>query len=228
MYTEGKSVWLNGRNLLMVLVGVLVMFITVNALVDSRFQALELSTRAQISDQETLLVKIAEITARNGADEVTESIVRDCSVDERIDFDKLLSRLNSGLSKLELSELERLFGRCGSFFSERKLVMSSRFSREVEIYEDYVNQLSIITGESEQENFPVEEWKKLATEESKQGEYSVDLVRLQGTIINTLLAGNASNSDEILEILNEVKEVQENLSLAKMNSSKIKEGLISL
>ena len=55
----------------------------------------------------------------------------------KVSFDDLLGRLNDGLSRTQLVELERLFGRCGSFTSDRKSVMVSRLAREIEIYENY-------------------------------------------------------------------------------------------
>lgn len=204
------------------------MFWLVSTLVDSRFQELELSTRVKIADQETLLVAIAETTARNGADAVTESIVRDCTVDERDKFDSLLSRLNDGLPHTQLVELERLFGRCGSFFSERKSVMVSRMTREIEIYEDFVDQLSAITDESQLTKFNVSAWHTLAEQEQKQSELFAQLVHLQDQIITNLLEGKAPSSTEIVEILVEVKNVQESLLIAKQQSSVIRADLLSL
>ncbi|MCA9357230.1 hypothetical protein H6784_00515 [Candidatus Nomurabacteria bacterium] len=228
MNTEKKSEWLNVKNILVALVGIIVMYFIVTTLVDLRFQALEIATKVRISDQEALLDKIAEITARNGADSVTESIIKDCSVTERIQFDTLLGHLNNGLDKTELVELERLFGRCGRFFSDRKSVMVSRLSREVEIYSDYVDQLSTITGHSQTTSFPVGEWEALAKAERKQAEYSVELVRLQDAIISTLLLGKNAESEEINEILKQVQEVQTNLYEAKKATIDITNSLSSL
>lgn len=196
------------------LAGVALVYFLVSALVDNRFKELELQTKVQIADQSKLLVTIAETTARNGADVVTESIVKDCAMEERIKFDDLLGRLDKGLAKEQLIELDRLFGRCGNFSADRKSMMVARMSREIEIYEMYVNQLSTITGEDQSELFKVVKWQMLAAEEEKQSDLFRKLVLLQDKIITALLAGNTATSPEIVGILQEVKEVQETLIVA--------------
>ena len=113
--------------------GIALVYFVVSAVVNERLADLQLETKVLISDQETLMVSVAEITARNGADAVTENIIRDCSPTERIRFDELLGSLDRGLYRAELVELERLFGRCGNFFAQRKSVMVSRLQREVEL-----------------------------------------------------------------------------------------------
>ena len=141
------------------LAGIALVYFIVSAAVNERLSDLQLETKILISEQETLLASIAEITARNGADKVTEQIIVDCSTTERIRFDELLGSLNRGLNRSELTELERLFGRCGNFFSQRKSVMVSRFQREVEIYETFVLQLSSLSGNDEIGPHNVSGWK---------------------------------------------------------------------
>ena len=88
-----------------------------------KLEDLKSTLEVQITEQRALLSTIAETTARNGADEVTERVITDCALDERAQFDELLGKLDTGLNRTELVILERLFGRCGSFYSERKSVM---------------------------------------------------------------------------------------------------------
>ena len=216
------------KNIFLLFFSLTIIYLIITSLVNNRFQAIELHTRAQIAEQQTLLATIAEITARNGADSVTEAIVRDCTIKERSVFDDKLGRLDDGLPRTELVELERLFGRCGSFYSERKSVMVARLSREIEIYRDYVDQLSVILGEDMSDDFFVAKWEVLATEESKQSEYFSKLVKLQDEIITALLAGRVASSPEIVEILREVREVQETLLVANKQASNIRSELIAL
>jgi len=220
--------WLNLKNLIALVAGVAFLYLLVNSLVDIRFRELELSTRAQISDQEKLLVTIAETTARNGADKITESIVIDCATDERNRFDTLLDQLNTQLPKSDLVELERLFGRCGTFYSLRKSVMVTRLARETEIYADYVNQLSIITKEDQSEIFKVATWQALTSEERNQSDEFSQLVRLQDRIITALLAGNTADSTQITDILSEVQVVQQALSETKAKANVLKGELSPL
>lgn len=223
-----SQTWKTGKNALVLVLGIAVMYLGVTSLVDKRFNEIEKNTREQIAEQQTLLVAIAEATARNGADAVTESIVRDCSLPERSEFDNLLGRLDAGLSQAQLTELERLFGRCGTFYSERKSVMVSRLSREIEIYDSYVTQLGVIRGEDLSSEFALTDWKNLASEEKKQSELFARLVTLQDNIIATLLTGRSVQSTEIIEILQQVREVQQTLVVANAQASKVRARLIPL
>ncbi len=210
--------WMKIKYVVAAVAGVVCVNLLVTTLVDLRFKELELQTKVQIAEQGKILIAIAETTARNGADVVTESIVKDCALDERVKFDDLLGRLDKGLPKEQLIELDRLFGRCGKFSADRKSMMVSRLSREIEIYDTSVNQLSAITGNDQSEFFKVAKWKMLVSEEKKQSELFTRLVSLQDKIITALLEGKVSTSPEIVAILHEVKEVQETLIVANMQA----------
>lgn len=204
------------------------LYFFLNSIVNEKIEDLTTTLQVQITEQQALLATIAEITARNGADTVTESIVKDCPVDERARFDSLLGTLDVGLAWNQLNELERLFGRCGSFSAQRKSVMVSRLTREIEVYEAYVTQLETLTNESNVEKYNVEKWNALASEEKKQSELFTELVDLQDRIISALLTGKAASSEEIVTILNQVKEKQETLLVANKQAATLRGELISL
>lgn len=197
-------------------------------IVSERLQTFEATSRVQIAEQEALLSTIAETTARNGADSITESIVQDCQIDDRSRFDTLLGSLDNGLQRYELIELERLFDSCGSFYAERKAVMVARFAREIEVYESYVEHLSAITGKDEVEEYQVGAWKNLAAGEKTQSALFSSLVRLQKEIIDALLSGKTASSEEIVTILNEVRETREELLYTKTQTDGIRTGLTAL
>lgn len=226
MRTESKAM----SNLKLVgvcILGVALVYFLVNNLTENRFQNLESQTRLSISQQQALLLTIAETTARNGADAVTEQIVKDCSLSERSTFDTLLGSLDSGLTQKQLVELERLFGRCGGFYSERKSVMVSRLTREIEVYETYVKQLETVLSVSVAGEFQIPQWNKLAQEEQKQSDLFSKLVTKQDQIIITLLSGKSAGSVEIKEILREVNEIQNMLVVTNKQVSNIRAELMS-
>jgi hypothetical protein len=202
-------------------------FLTVSSAND-RLQSLEKNTLELVSEQEAVMIAIAEITARNGADDVTESIIKDCDLPDRGRFDELLSRLNQGLFYNELIELERLFGRCGSFYSERKSIMVSRMDREVDIYKKLVNQLELINGEELSEEYSVSLWTDLVAEEKRQSELFTQLVNIQDKIISILLNGGSANSDEIAIILEEAQNTRDSLAVSKTQSDRLRSELVSL
>lgn len=197
-------------------------------IVTNQTEDLTATITLQLSEQRSLLNTVAEITARNGADQITESIIRDCSVVERTSFDTLLGRLDSGLGRTDLVELDRLFGRCGSFFSERKIVMASRLEREIGVYENYVTQLATLTGQSTETEYQVETWKKLAEQEQMLSEQFSRLVDLQDEIITTLLSGKSRDGEEIQTILREVKDTQDGLIIQNAQTGTTRSELIAI
>lgn len=223
-----KTTWINPKNIVMFLLGVGCMYLFITNMIQARFSDLELQTRVLIKDQQATLAAIAETTARNGADSVTESIIKDCSISERSRFDELLNGLNNNLAMSELIELERLFGRCGGFYAERKSIMIARLAREIQIYETYINQLAVLLKEDLSETYKVAEWKQLALLEKEQSDLFTELVSKQNEIISTLLSGSNAGSAEITAILQTVREVQENLVVTRKRAETIRSNLTSL
>jgi hypothetical protein len=219
------------KTLSRVLAGVLcivVLYTFATVLMQLRLKNLREQIVLEISKQQTLLVSVAETTARNGADVVTESIIRDCSVPERTEFDDLLGRLDKGLSGTELTKLENLFGRCGSFYAQRKALMLSRLGREVEVYITLVEQLKTLTSSSAFETYKVDGWKQLVEQEKVQSELFSSLVVQQDAIISTLISNKRSDSEEMKAILQEVRETQESLLTANREAASTRATLIPL
>lgn len=197
-------------------------------LVGERLEEFERIVAVQHEKQRGVLSVLAETTSRNGADEITESIVRDCPLEERVRFDELLGSLDAGLSRPELIELERLFAGCGTFFAERKAVMVARLEREFAVYRDYTEQLASITGSKQDASAQLEAWESLVQYENDQSRHFGRLVELQDKIITSLLAGNTLNSPELMEILTAVREARENLALANTQAARVRGELLSI
>lgn len=216
------------RNLLAFVLGVVVIYFITNAVVGERLGTVREQVQLTIAEQQSILTSVAEVTARGGADEVVSSIITDCSTAERAQFDRLLSSLDRGLTQAQLSELARLFDRCGGFFAERKAVMVARLEREMEVFRDYVALLNSITGQDLADEYEVAEWQSLVTEEKRQSQLFSRLVELQGDIITTLEAGNQPSSEAITELLTEVQEVRETLAVATMQAAELRSSLSAL
>jgi len=193
-----------------------------------RLETFELSARVQVSDQKTVLNTIAETIARNGADSVTEAIIRDCPVAERLRFDLLLGQLDQQLGSTELRELEQLFSSCASFFADRKALMVARFTREIEVYEGQVNLLDTLTTSNEFDAFQVEQWQELVAYEQTQSDLFTTLVIAQKQIIDALIAGQSASSPPVVEILTGVQETREALVFARAKAAETRASLTSL
>jgi cell division FtsZ-interacting protein ZapD len=139
-----------------------------------------------------------------------------------------LGRLDKGLSGTELAKLENLFGRCGSFYAQRKALMLSRLGREVEVYITLVEQLKTLTSSSAFETYKVDGWKQLVEQEKVQSELFSSLVVQQDAIISTLISKKRSDSEEMKAILQEVRETQESLLTANREAASTRATLIPL
>lgn len=197
-------------------------------IITERLENTRSTIESQQAEQRALLLGIAEITARNGADEITALVLQDCPTEDRKRFDELLGQLNSGLPQQELIELDQLFTQCGMFYAERKLLMVSRLAREIEVYKAYTNQLSAITDKDQTASAQIQQWEELATLEREQSELFNQLVILQERIITTLLDEKSLESEEIKAILSEVAEVQGNLLLKTQQATSVRNELISV
>ncbi len=212
-----------------IVAGLLILSILLGMYIASeRVDSFTSASRVQVAEQEAVLNTIAETIARNGADSVTESVIRDCPMSERMRFDSLLGRLDSGLAQAELRELDVLFRSCASFYSDRKSLMSARFNREIEAYEEQVALLNTLTAGDEFEKAKVEQWRALATEEQKQSELFAELVLAQKNIIDALIAGKSASSEEILSILTNVNETREALAFSRLQAEQIRNTVTSL
>ena len=210
----------------MVILGALLLFVAlVYVVVEHRLSNLAKTLTQQIVEQETLLAEIAKTTSNNGTDSYVENLVHDCAIEERTEFDRLLGTLDTGLPDPELTRLEQLFGRCGSFYAERKAVTVARLSREIEVYETYVLQLQTLKTLSLEKEYHVETWKELALAEKQQAELFMNLVTLQDKIIRALIEGKTPESLEIKTILTEVSETQGMLIVTNKQASDIRDVL---
>ncbi|MEK7638657.1 MAG: hypothetical protein AAB388_00705 [Patescibacteria group bacterium] len=216
------------RLLLITLLVLVLGYFVVQFAIKERLADLTLQTEILVSEQAGILATIAETTARNGADAVTERIIRDCALEERTRFDELLGSLDQGLQRSELTELERLFGRCGNFYAERKSVMVARLAREVEIYRAFVTQLNNLSDADISEKYQVEKWSELVKLEEQQSELFSKLVLTQDNIITHLLSGKNANGTEIQTTLGEAKELQETLVVVSKQAASIRGELVKL
>jgi len=183
--------------------------------------------RLLVSEQETTLVSIAEVTDRNGADAIVASIVNDCVTKDRQRFDTLLGSLGE-LSQAELVEVNQLFGACGNFYAERKALMVARLHREFEVYEDYVRLLDVVDSRSESIVYPVAMWAELTALESQRSTLSSELVMIQKDIILALLDGVSIQSKQMLTEVTKAQEAKDTLSYTGVKIDTLREDIIGL
>lgn len=204
------------RNALIVLSGLVICIIGSVWYVQEKTADVLGAVRLQIVEQEKRLGTIAEVTGRDGADEVVERIIQDCSGEKRARFDTQLGALPT-LKGAQLVEIEQLFSSCGNFFAVRKAVMVSRLEREYEVYLDLLAVLELIDSKKALETHNAESWGKLVAMEVERSALGEKLVEIQGKIITDLKAKVTVNSDEMQVTLVEGQKTKE--ALLRVSSS---------
>ncbi len=141
--------------------------------------------RSRIKEEQITLKALSRMATTDSADAKIDTIITDCSVAHRERFDALLGTLST-LGSTQLSEIANLFNECGSFYPTRSAVIVLTLQRELEIYTQYIELLSLADTKVDSESFSVEEWKNLVVLQSKKSELSLKLVDIQGRIIHEL------------------------------------------
>lgn len=175
---------------------------------------LSLLLQLKIVDQEKTLVSLSEITNRNGADAVAETIIKDCDPANRARFEELLNTLST-LNGGELSELDSLFSACASFFAERKAVMVSRLEREFEVYEGYIELYATVDDADAIISYPTEDWRQIVALENERKELLQEQLVIQAQVITSIKNGDRQ-SDSFQSLL--VRASQINEESAAVNS----------
>ena len=208
---------LSNRHFILGIIGLGILLWGISQYTDSvvakKLDSTSLALETNIAEQELVLSTIADLTKRNEADEITERIVVDCSPNERQQFETLLNKLSGAISRSELTELDRLFFFCGSYFANKKSVMAARMSREVTVYEEYIALRSRILKVDDMLSNRVTLWQRIADDELKMAADFTKLVELQRDIIMALLAGKSRDSEEIAATLSTVTEIKNNMTV---------------
>ncbi len=198
------------------------------SVVNKEFENTSLALDTHIAEQELVLMKIADLTKQNNADEVTARIVVDCSASERARFEELLNKLSGTIVRAELLELDNLFFACASFFADRKAVMAARLAREVSVYKDYISLRNRIVSINDENEERVTLWERIADDELLLSGDFTKLVELQRDIIMTLMAGKSRDSIEITSTLKAVAETKNNMSVKIQQIEKTRAELTAI
>ena len=208
--------------LLLVLIGALLLSMLI---VSQRTQTYQETVKTQLNAQVEQLQTLASAAAQNRAGSANGVTIQDCPTEQRTTFDGLLGRLDSGLQRSELLQLEQLFSACAHVQAERKAVVVAQLEREVSVLTSYVDQMSAITSTDAAPDYAIASWERLVEHESAQVTGFGELVIAQKSIIDTLLEGKAADSPEMLAILDTVKETQEALLFANTQATTLRAEL---
>jgi len=225
MYMRFNHSQTKGLAIALVFAGVV--FLAASLYADSKQNSYAQQTRVLIESQKEKLMQAAQHISRDGADDVVSGIIQDCSLEDRERFDQLLGKL-SLLRGGELSEIQKLFDACGSFFSERTAVMVMRFQREFEVYRDLVSLLAVADPKADGITYTVEEWGDLSDVQAERSALSVRLVALQGEIIDALVSGESIQSNDLQAKIVEGQQLREKLIGLSVQAETLSRSLLTL
>ena len=198
-----------------VLAGCFVAYVVIQAAISARLQSVTSLLTVDLQKAEEALRTIAATTARLGVDQTADTIISNCPSSDLASYNQLLGRLNQGLSPIELQQLDRDFGRCGYRNDQRRAILVLQFESQVQMAEQQIALHELAGGSS-----PFEErlslWQELLQAEQALTMQFRRLTELQDQIIQTLLLGAAAGSPEIEEILLEVKQTRDAMTVRNL------------
>lgn len=175
-----------------------------------------------ISQNVADVLALAEITDRNGADEVTEQIIADCG--RREEYESYLIRLAS-LTKPELVTMQSLFESCGNFYGERKALMVTRLEQSVDRLKENITILSLLKDVGEYHAVS-EAFSNLVTLEQGRSSLLVELADIQQDIITHLISGASAQSSEVTSLVAYAKNVSESLDVSNHQIDALRSTLV--
>lgn len=170
---------------------------------------LEASLRESLELKELRLQELAEITDRNGADEIVTTIIADCS--RRSEFESLLVRL-ADLNGKELLTLQNLEDACGGFYAERKALMVSKLEQEFQSYSEIVKFILLLSSH-DSASYRLTEWNDLVMLERERSELLTEQRVLQEEIIVALIQGASVQSTRVRDLVRSAQEIAELLTV---------------
>lgn len=165
--------------------GVIVVFAASEYVVNKRMQTLSEVSSVELSKQIDAAVEISKLLARGAVISEIEQLIPECSVEQMVAYDTLLSSLDKGLSYTDLTRLKELFAVCGNVAAQRRSVMTLILSKHVEAIASLVSQ-KVAAGE-EVTDYKLSEWQELVKKEQTISRLFVSLVDAQESIIVSLL-----------------------------------------
>ena len=205
-------------------VSLVLVAVLANALAAQRLSAYSDQLESDIADVKNTLLHLVTIGAGNGADELTDRVLIDCSSIERERFDILLGSLDKNLDQEALTELDRLFGRCGGYYAERKAFLTARLEQELVFYKQLITQRSELTDSNDLQDDCFSGLNYLP--ESEQSKLFNELVTAQDKIIQAVISSQSTTDEAVVTASQEAREIQENLLLASTQAGMVRDELI--
>jgi hypothetical protein len=178
-----------------IIVGATVVYLLSTFTTDKKLNQLQLTLDTSLDQVASETKDLALLIGRGGLTAGAESIIADCTDDERDSFESKLAALDTGLSEAELSSVDTLFSRCAPVQPVRRTLMVMELSRLIETLDTQVHQRKQL-GDYKEYDDMLATLRQLLILEEEMTRSSFDLVYLQREIIDVLLSGQSVTSDQ--------------------------------
>jgi len=201
----------------------LALAVSVGALVAHLNQSnLEQKLATILDEKHGEIVLLAEITDRNGADTVTESILSDCR--RRSTYESHLERLAT-LTKEELIIMQSLFESCSPFYVTRKALMVSRLEQEIQGYREFINLYAELKNPFVYEQLYTN-FASLLEVEKIRSDLLYEQTEIQSQIILLLISGNLPQSPNVQAQVQEAQRLNELIGTYKREADIFRNKLV--
>jgi len=181
-------------------------------------------TKDALAVEEQKLISIANLTSNDRIDATVESIIIDCTIENRARFDQQLSILPQ-LKGLQLTEIEQLFYMCGDFYAQKKAVMVSRLQSQFEFFSTLVLLTSHIDTRVTPLTYKMSQWTEFVELQKKQSDLSLKLVDIQGAIILQLKKNTSINSNELQALVVDGQKTRDAVSAVSVEIETVQKQL---
>lgn len=207
-------------------VGVVIIYLFSSLVIEKRLHSMKVYLDSEIVSETKILSDLALTTGKGGSNEQADTVVSDCSHENRTKYESLLSSLDSGLAATDLKSLEVLFNSCGDVFSSRRSSMAMQLEREYKVLEQLSLQRNFL-GDYDKKNSTLSKWKELVDNEIIISDHFRSLVKIQKQIIDAVISAKTIDSDEVVKLRTEAKEINDKMVLVTELSSVMRSALIT-
>lgn len=193
-----------------VLLGVVIIYVAVNFVVEKRLSAVDFETEAKLLEVSDRSVELSKLLAQGAATVAVSQMVPDCPVEDMVAYDSLLSSLDKGLSYADTVKLSELFSSCGDVAAKRRSVMTLLLAEQVEEMQNLADVRSVAKLETIS-GVDIAKWQELAKKETQISELFVRLVTAQESIIVALTKGVPATSITVENIRSSAQKLREEM-----------------
>jgi hypothetical protein len=206
------------------LVGCLIVYLIGIKVAENRLKVAVAELESATVLAEGNFIELANQIARGEMTEQAQAIIADCTVGERTQFENRLVKLDTGLSRSDLQELDALFSRCAPVTAIQRAVSLIELEYFYESAKTLNNQLQLLQDKTDESTF-ITNAEKLLVHERAISQLLFDQVSLQKEIIDELQLGLPVESASANELRTQASVMRTELQNEVNNAALVRDTL---